>query len=283
MCLSTRGYAPGGKPTRQVGVGIKVGQMVKTFTVNGNRVWRSGFVGVSATTPEPFEVMPISYDNAFGGIDDSKKDPQNVKTYLTNPIGRGYSHFKNGIDGRSLPNTEEIGKPVDNPSGNYRPMSFGSVGRGWEPRVRFAGTYDQDWLQNRSPFWPDNFDYRYFQAAPSDQQIPYPTGGEEVVLRNVTANGHVSFKLPTLSMPVVFIPFEGRVQEIEAAIDTVLIEPDLERFTLTWRVAHPVRRNCFELRQVVAGRPSREWLARQRWPGKTYYHGLGELIRAKRR
>jgi hypothetical protein len=257
--------------------------MVKTFAVTGNRVWRSGLVGVSATAPEPFEVMKISYDNAFGGVDSSKDDPKDVKTYLENPIGRGYSYFKNGIDGHPLPNTEELGKPVENPAGSYRPMSLGPIGRNWQPRVRFAGTYDKDWLETRAPFWPDDFDYRYFQAAPAEQQIPHPVGGEEVVLRNLTADGHVSFKLPRLSMPVVLIPHRGRSQDIEAVIDTILIEPDLGRFMLTWRITYPVRKTLFDLLRIVVGKTSREWLGRKRFPGKPYYDGLAELVRAKKR
>jgi hypothetical protein len=281
VLVNARAYAAGGRPTHQVSVGVKVATMVKTFAVTGNRVWQSDIVGVSATTPELFTVVPISYDNAFGGADVSKDDPQNVRTYLENPVGRGYSYFKRNLDGRPLPNTEEFRKPVEKPNGNYRPMSFGPIGRNWQPRTRFAGTYGQDWLDYRAPFWPDDFDDRYFQAAPSDQQIPYPTGGEEVLLRNLSTDGYVSFKLPTVSMPVLFVPYRGRAEQLDSVIDTVVIEPDLGRFTMTWRVSYPLRRNCFELMRIVAGKTSREWMIGQRFPGKPYYRGLSELIRAK--
>jgi hypothetical protein len=257
--------------------------MVKTFAVTGNRIWRDGIVGVSASTPEPFDVIPISYDNAFGGVDESKADANHIKTYLPNPVGRGYSHYKKDLDGKPMPNTEEIGKPIDDPGGNYRPMAFGAIGRNWQPRVRFVGTYDQGWLENHAPFWPDDFDYRYFQAAPPDQQIPYPAGGEEVVLKNLTADGHVAFKLPTVVMPVLFIPHRGALQEIKPAIDTIVIEPDLGSFTLTWRVSYPLRKNCFELLRIVAGRTARQWYGRQRFGTKPYYNNLAEMVAARKR
>jgi hypothetical protein len=286
MCdvlINARAYAPDGRATRQMAVGARVGQMMKTFAVTGNRVWVSGLVRATATDPEPFVVMNVSYDNAFGGVDDSKKDPQNVKTYLENPVGRGYSYFKQQIDGQRLPNTEELRKPVENPSGHYRPMSFGPVGRSWQPRARFAGTYDQRWLDRRSPFWPDDFDYRYFQAAPADQQIPHPTGGEEVVLSNLTPNGHVKFGLPTLAMPVLFVPHRGRAEEVRSVIDTILIEPDLGRFMLTCRVSYPMRKSCFDLKRVVVGESLADWFRRERFRGKPYYKSLGELVKARRR
>ncbi len=115
--------------------------------------------------------MPISYDNAFGGVDNTKDDPSSAVTFLDNPVGRGYWHFRDKIDGKALPNTEELDRRITEPNGSYRPMSLGAIGRSWRPRVNCAGTYDQQWVDNRAPFWPDDFDYRYFQAAPPDQQI----------------------------------------------------------------------------------------------------------------
>lgn len=272
-------YVPAGKrPARQIGVGISVGTLVKSFLVKGNRKWKNGLVATSATTPEPFEKIPISYDNAFGGVDDSRGSTK-IKSFLPNPIGRGYSHFKDRLDGKPLPNTEEFGKPVEDPSGPYRPMALGPVGRNWQPRASLAGTYDGKWLDSRAPFWPDDFDYRYFQSAPADQQIPYPAGGETVVLKNLTPDGDVRFTLPRLSMPVLVIPHQGADHQVDAVIDTILIEPDLARFSLTWRVSLPMRRNCFDIKQVIAGEMPKSWHRARRNGHKTHYKSLADLPR----
>jgi hypothetical protein len=275
-------YAPIGKPVRQVRVGVKVGAMAKTFSVVGNRLWQVHGADVSVSAPEPFDAMSISYDNAFGGVDESNADQHETKTYLPNPVGRGFSHFIKGLDGKPLPNTEEPGRSIADPKGSYAPMSFGSVGRNWQPRAQFAGTYDQEWLDDHAPFWPADFDYRYFQAGPEDQQIPYPSGGEEVVLTNLTPDGNVRFNIPVRLMPVLFIPHRGRDIQVEAKIDTILIEPDMGRFAVTWRVGYPLRKSCFDLMRVVAGKTSREWFGRQRF-GKPYYGNLAEMARARRR
>jgi hypothetical protein len=285
MCdvlLNGSAYAPDGEPALQVTVGVKVATMAKSFTVTGDRRWRGSGDGAHPSDPESFLVLPISYDNAYGGVDANDTAPSDVHTYMTNPVGRGYSYFKRDLDGKVLPNTEERGKPVTDPGAAYTPMAFGSLGRNWVPRVSFAGTYDQAWLDDRAPFWPDDFDYRYFQAAPPEQQIPYPAGGEEVVLRNLTPEGYLQFRLPVQSMPVLFIPANGRAQETQANIDTVLIEPDLGRFCLTWRACYPAARSCFDLRRVVAGKTSQAWYGRQRFGGKPYYENLAELVRARR-
>jgi hypothetical protein len=285
MCdvlLNGSAYAPAGERAVRLTVGFRVGPLAKIFGVVGNRAWDKGVFGIGASDPQPFEVMPISYDNAFGGVERSKTEPEKVRTFLSNPVGRGYSHSKEGVDGQPLPNTEELAKPVTNPSGAYQPMSLGPIGRNWRPRAGFAGTYDQYWLHNQAPFWPKDFDYHYFQSAPPDQQIPYPSGGEQVVLKNLTPDGTASFTLPTVSMPVWFLPHRGKDTRVDSVIDTIVIEPDLGIFTMTWRAMLPMRRSCFDMKQVIAGEMSEAWQRMRKYGSKPYYKGLSELVHARR-
>jgi hypothetical protein len=283
VVLNGSAYAPANRRATRLDVGLRVGSMTKILEAVGNRFWDKGVWGIRVSDPQPFDVMPISYDNAFGGMERSKSDPEKARTFPANPVGRGYLPSKEDIDGKPLPNTEEFTKPVTNPNGAYRPMSFGSIGRNWVPRVGFAGTYDQHWLDNRAPFWPDDFDDRYFQSAPPDQQIPYPNGGEQVVLKNLTPNGTVSFRLPIVSMPVWFLPQRGRDTRVDSVIDTIVIEPDRGVFTLTWRAVLPMRRSCFDMKEVIAGEMSEAWQRMRKYGSKPYYKGLSQLVRARRR
>jgi len=277
-------YAPGGRPAERVPVSIRVGRMEKSFDVVGNRVWRSGLREVSSTRPEPFTVMPISYDTAFGGVDNLDPDPEKHGAYALNTVGKGF-YVRNDpdhIEGKRLPNTEESNNPVTSPLGSYRPMAFGPVGRAWQPRSGFAGTYDQHWLDNVFPFLPADFDNRYYQAAPTDQQVDYIRGGEDVLLINLTPQGQCRFALPKLEVPVTFFFKNYRQTEIDAVADTLLIEPDLGRFLLLWRASLPLQRNMFEVAQVVVGRMPRGWY-RARELGKTYYPSLKVLADERRR
>jgi hypothetical protein len=36
-------------------------------------------------------------------------------------------------------------------------------------------------------------------------------------------------------------------------------EPELQRFSLTWRVVRPLRKNMHEIAQVLVGKKGREW------------------------
>lgn len=275
-------HAPDGGRVTRLPVGIRVGGMTKTFDVVGERVWERGAFGVAPGAPAPFDVLPISYERAFGGVDASAGDPQNVRTFAPNPVGRGFAHFKERVHGRPLPNTEERGRRVEDPAGAYRPMALGPIGRNWHPRAKLAGTYDQAWIERRAPFWPDDFDYRYFQSAPEDQQIPFPQGGEEVVLRNLTPGGHLGFVLPELRMPVFFFLHDGSEQRLTPVVDTLVIEPELGRFTMTWRTSLPMRRSCFDVRRIIAGELPDRWQRERRVRGKPFYRNLEELARARR-
>jgi len=278
-------YTPGGKPAARVTVSLQVGHLTKSFKVVGDRFWRKRlFFFIRSTKPAPFTVLPISYQRAFGGEDRTHKDQAKHKSFMANPVGVGFHQQLKAtiINGKPLPNTEELTRLVKHPRKAYCPMAFGPIGRNWEPRPKYAGTYNDTWLENGFPFLPGDFKDEYYQAAPEDQQCQYLRGGEDVVLTNVTPEGRSTFRVPTIAMPVVFFPRDGEKKETEAVIDTLIIEPDRDRFMLVWRSSLPLKRNIFDVVQVVAGVMPKGWY-RARELGKTYYRSLGELVAAKMR
>jgi hypothetical protein len=260
VLLDGHAYAPGGRPTERVTVGLRIGGWSKSFGVVGDRVWFTAG-GARATAPLPFTKMPISYDHAFGGVDQRHEDPAEHAAFGPNPGGRGFhKHLVDEwLEGSRLPNTEELGVEVRQPDGAYRPMSFGPIGRHWEPRCRYAGTYDQHWLDTEFPFLPADFDAQYYQAAPLEQQLPLPVGEQTVCLINLTPQGRTDFVLPHFEAPIHILPRQGAREEFTARVDTINIEPDLERVTMTWRIARPLRRNLFEIARILVGRKGREW------------------------
>lgn len=270
ILLNGCAYVPDGKYDTQVDVALQVDSYInKSFRVKGHRTW--GHI-----SPEAFNAMPFSFDNAFGGTDNSR--PQHLKTYQENPIGTGYSYHNKNINEIPLPNTEEFGHSVSNPKGKYKPMSFGAIGRSWPLRSCYAGTYNQHWVENTMPFYPDDFDYRYFQCAPVEQQMPYVKGGEEVTLVNLSRYGDLSFKLPEQVIPVTVLPVKGQLLQYQSVVDTVIIEPELDRVMMVSRAVIPLHNNVFEIDEIVVGQLSRQWFHQQRTPTKHYYQTISEFI-----
>lgn len=284
VLMSGSAWAPGGRPAERVTVGIRIGQWKKVFAVVGDRQWTTGIsgVGLGATSPAPFVQKPVSYDVAFGGIDTFHPDPAKHHAFMANPVGRGWHHHLDGkyVDGTPLPNTEELDKRVDTPNANYVPLSFGPVGRGWSSRLPLAGTYDQHWIDNIFPFLPPDFRDDYYQAAPLDQQIPYPVGAQDVTLLNLTLGGRLDFRIPAIEVPVVFFHREGGHRELIAPLDTIVFLPDQNVFTLVWRASVPLNRTVFEVADIVVGKRSSAWF-RARELGKKYYPSLDNLVKTR--
>src|SRR5439155_22778994 len=108
------------------------------------------------------------------------------------------------------------------------PVGCGVLGRGWDPRIKFAGTYGDTWLLDRFPFLPADFDEVYFQSAPADQQAPYFQGGELVRVTNAAVDGEFVCTAPEVEVPLTF-RFHDRDVRLSPNLDTLIIEPDLRR------------------------------------------------------
>lgn len=283
ILLNGSAHAPNGRPTQRVPVALRVGALAKTFSVVGPRVWTRGLTTITPSEPEFFVKLPISYDAAFGGIDDT--DPDKPRYFDRNHAGKGFSHHMNldKLIGQPLPTTEEIDNPVNNPRGNYQPMAFGPIGRSWQPRPSYAGTYDKNWEENVCPFLPADFKPDHYQSAPLDQQTPYLQGGEEVSLLNLTPSGKTSFNLPRVDVPISVL-LRGRptkdLRMIPAVIDTLLIEPDASRISMIWRASWPLRNNLHEIKAVSIGRMSRA-VRISIDHSKSYFPSLGAYVEAQ--
>jgi hypothetical protein len=95
---------------------------------------------------------------------------------------------------------------------------------------------------------------------------------------NLSPDGRLDFRVPTVKIPVEFTNAAYERTEREAVLDTVVIEPEERRVTLAWRASHPLKRNIIEMRQVVIGRMPRGWY-RARYLGKIYYPSINMIAR----
>lgn len=276
-------YAPGGRAVPQCQAALRVGGMSKVLRVSGRRFWTQG-ISVRASSPKPLDKVPLMYENAFGGVDTSHDAVKHQGAELRNPIGCGYR--KSPKDG------EAMGQPVpqleyasDSPIGFKKakaPASFGVVGRGWQPRIGFAGTYDAAWLEQTAPFLPSDFDMRYFQTAPLDQQLPSLPPGTMVQLAHLTPNGAFTFAVPEVHIPIVY-RFADREERPTMMMDTLLIEPDANRFMMTWRCKIALGRKIGDLKEVKVGKPAVAAQEQRTRNGKPYFRNLAELVRWRKR
>ncbi|MEZ4297660.1 MAG: DUF2169 domain-containing protein [Polyangiaceae bacterium] len=102
--------------------------------------------------------------------------------------------------------------------------------------------YGQSYQEQRAPYYAEDFDYGYFNAAPPDQQIEgYLRGDEDLTFGNLHATA-ASFKarLPGLRIRAFALAQGGRFREVPMRLDTLFADLDAERLYLTWRGITPV-------------------------------------------
>ena len=207
----------------------------KTVRVFGDRYWRVGAVQpMTPSRPKPFLRMPIAWERSFGGTD--PEDPATVD--LRNPVGCGFRKRIRSLEGHPAPNFEDPRAPISNPQKNPPPpVGFGPIAPHWKSRQGFAGTYNQDWQDNRFPLLPVDFDPRFFNAAPPDQQLARYEPGLRVRLTNFTPHRRDVFVLPEFA-PVVTVVDARTIILVTTTVDTVVIEPAAARVSIVARAVH---------------------------------------------
>lgn len=268
VLFNASAHAPDGAAVTELGVGWQVGPLRKGLRVVGQRYWKKRFGLLSLTEPEPFTAMPLHFGMAFGGTRTYRKGRGKEAIVLSdaqleNPIGLGWfgGHADEDIDGQPAPCLEALGEPIRKPDGKVKPAAFSAIARHWQPRAGFAGTYDEQWQRDVFPFLPEDFDDQFNQCAPADQQMAYPVGGEEVIMRNMMpARPYVRFRLPRLdNVAMRIVRNDYTSEQVLPPVDTLYFEPDAARFTAVWRASVPVRRRLHEFATVAVGPASAEF------------------------
>ena len=254
-------HTPGGEPLPECPVRFSVGAFSKTLLVVGPRVWRVGAFSDHPSDPVPFTRMPLGYDHAFGGPDDDH-----------NPVGKGHGTGE-------LPNVETPGHGVRTRRDRPHPAGFGPLSPSWpERRARVGKDYGASYAKHRAPFYAEDFDWTYFNAAPADQRLPgYLDGDEALVLHNLHPE-HVSYacRLPGVRPRVFVDDRAGRAREIALHLDTLFVDMDQEIVLLTWRGLTPV--DDLDLRDVTTVLVAEEKLGEAR-PEALYREQMAAFAR----
>ena len=222
--LKAHAYAPGGRAT-SCPVRFQVGEWSKTLMVHGARTWRPGvLLGAAASDPAPFAKLPLGWESAFGG-----------EGFAQNPAGKGL--------GDELPHLEDPKRPLQGRRDRPQPVSFAPVSPNWPQRVKKRGKkYGASWRKKRAPWFSEDFDWSYFNAAPEDQQLPgYLRGDEVVVFQNMHPTTPTwETRLPGLRIRAITRDVDGVMRDVRFELDTLYADLDEGRLYLTWRGHVPV-------------------------------------------
>ncbi len=226
-------YPPDGKEVRELDVNLSVGEVHKNIRIFGDREWQGGRI----TAAQPFRVMPLIYEKAFGGghfVDDVI-----VAAEERNPVGSGFSGGRKvtEMDGEPLPNLEDPNDLITRFDQQPVPACFGVVASHWSSRSQYAGTYDDSWQASRAPYLPLNFDKRFFNAAHPDLIYPgFLKGGEAVSITHMHPAGAINFEVPYIKLKAD-VSMAGKIKRPAFNLETLTIEPNQLKLGMVWRAA----------------------------------------------
>ena len=218
---------------------ISVAKKTKRIKVWGHREWVRDIFGYRSSMPMPFQRMPMTYENAFGGTHSVNSKKSIILYEPNNPVGKGFigKRNKKEILGMPLPNLDDPKNPLKKPKNNPSPACYGFTAPNWMPRMAYAGTYDEAWQKKRAPYLPDNFDTRFFNMAHQDLIYnAYLKGGEPVEINGMSPMGTLKFNLPVCQIDIA-VSIEKTTVPSEVNLETIVFEPGENRFTMLWRSA----------------------------------------------
>ena len=230
LLLAGHCHAPGGQPVQGCPVTFGVGEKSKTLHIFGDRRWKAGFV----TDPEPFTRMELKYENSYGG-----------RGFKKNPVGKGFvkESGETGNDVLFLPNIESPDNPVTSPGSRPDPAGFGPLKNIWPQRKSRMGSYQGNWLKERWPWFPVDFDWGYYNAAPPDMQVEgYLRGDERIYCENMHPfHSRYESHLPGIRVRTFLNrqkdknAIQTSFSEVPVNLDTLWVDMDAGKLVLVWR------------------------------------------------
>lgn len=259
------------------GEGTKNVLLNKSLHITGPRFWQRTVLGWALGKPTATRSAPLRYELAYGGwwrkpaVADADEA---VVSYPGNPCGSGFMapsltaeaagnpkvlHPPRYGKGEPMPGPQigYVGDPLDRVNDRYRPAGYGPIARHWEPRVSLTGNYSAKQLAETPArgynTYPADFDERFFQDAPADQQIsPHLQGDEWIDLVGLIAGvPAIRTFLPDFTIRAQLRHEDTTVRLTDMLLDTLHLETggggndnpaekaQAPRLHLTWRLTLP--------------------------------------------
>ena len=257
VALVGSAHAPRGRAVTEMLAAVSVAGRRKVVRVVGDRTWRGRhrWRDVAGAVREHAAGLRARVRRARSSRARrrGRTDGRWVAAEERNPVGVGFCAVRRLRWGAGvrLPNLEDPQRPWRTLGDRPPPAGFGFVAPSWQPRRGYAGTYDEAWAAKRAPFLPRDFDPRFGNAASAGLTFDDGLrGGEPIALDGVSREGAAAIggardpaarrgrhrRWPREAPPV--------------RLETLLLEPDEQRMSLTWRAALRCDKRALKIERI---------------------------------
>ena len=185
--------------------------------------------------PAPLAAQALAWERTWGGAGCAE-----------NPVGVGLSAGDTRVPS------------LIDPDAPRRPVGLGPIAPSWSGRAAFLREEHAPGLRAHPLALPGDFDLRFFQMAPPDQQIERLRGGEQILLLGLHPRDvAVVHRLPALHAYAQLAgpPLAGRPRAVPLVGDTLWIDADRGVACLTFRGSVEVATRREKDAVLAAGEP----------------------------
>ncbi|WP_260260656.1 DUF2169 family type VI secretion system accessory protein [Vibrio intestinalis] len=220
-----RSYAK--KPVTQLECRVLIDEHLdKTLVVKGERAWVEHGGSITLSNPIPFIEKEIDYTCAIGGD-------------MRNRIGGGVADTNKELLEQKVPSVFYLKEDWSSTAKNVRVAGFGPLPPFFQSRQVLAGTFDEEWVENRKPMLPVDFDLGFYQSAPLDQQCKgYLIGGERLVMSGFCHDDTISFRIPHDRYRAI-ATFNNEVSHVDMAIYTLFVDTENKIISISYNASFP--------------------------------------------
>ncbi|MGF1696318.1 DUF2169 domain-containing protein [Vibrio lamellibrachiae] len=200
------------------------GHIDKTLAITGERKWVEHARALTMTKAQPFTEKEIDYSQAFGGDE-------------RNRLGRGVGSSQE-LSAQIVPSVFYLKEESLLAGIKTRVAGFGPLPPFFSSRYEYAGTFDERWGEERRPLLPLDFDRRYYQSAPFDQQCNgHLEGGERMMLSGFCHDDTISFRTPKEKY-LACAKFDDE-QHRKMPISTIFVDTESKEITISYSATFP--------------------------------------------
>lgn len=230
-----KAYGADGRPCRFTTVRVRCEDDldVRLF-VYGHRIWEKQRGKYVPSEPEPFESMPLTLANAFGGK--TIWDELEVANQV-NPEGKGYCLEQDQVTHTALPNIEDPNHLISHWQDTPDPVGVGICPMGFGPKLQQTVIFDKKSgvITELKP--------AFFNAAFPQMILPKAVLGKRIRIEGMSPDKPIGFELPE-TLPTVQLRFGETEIERPTYIDQIGVAVESKQVFITYR--YPFR---YEMRR----------------------------------
>ena len=237
-------HAPDEGGVRRMTVSAALDDFCHSVEVFGDRVWTRRKEQWVPGEPEPFRVMPLVYERAFGG---EVANEWGELAEPNNPAGVGFCIDREQAGGRPLPNIEDPDQLVRTPLDRPGPAGLAPYPLEGGLRLSRYGEIDME-----RPAIPPYHDFEHLLANWAHPDLMLERGVDHKLARisGISPDGPLEAAIQPLDVQITLCHGQQR-RPLQAVLDTIIIEGEARRLVQRWRAAATFPMKPREIRRVV--------------------------------